>query len=67
MNVTECPNTKENWQKAAHAKNCSLNGCTEDEMYHCVPTETKGQLVEVCTRAINLQGLSNLIHFPFSN
>lgn len=61
-----CPNTPQNWQKAELAKNCSSNGCSEDEVYHCVQTETKGQLVEICTPAIFLQGLSNFIHFSFS-
>lgn len=57
INVKTCPNTPQNWQKAALAKNCSSNGCSEREEYHCVPTETKGQLVEVCTQAIFLQGV----------
>lgn len=62
-----CPNTPQNWQKAALAKNCSSNGCSEREEYHCVPTETKGQLVEVCTQAIFLQGQSNFINFQILN
>lgn len=57
INVKTCPNTPQNWQKAELAKNCSSNGCSEDEVYHCVQTETKGQLVEVCTPAIFLQGV----------
>lgn len=56
--VTGCPKTEEKWQIASQTKNCSLKGCTEIELYHCVPTET-GQLVEVCTSPIHLQGLLN--------
>lgn len=56
INVTGCPKTEEKWQIASQTKNCSLKGCTEVKLYHCVPTET-GQLVEVCTSPINLQGV----------
>lgn len=56
INVTGCPKTEEKWQIASQTKNCSLKGCTEVELYHCVPTET-GQLVEVCTSPIHLQGV----------
>lgn len=58
INVTGCPKTEEKWQIASQTKNCSLKGCTEVKLYHCVPTET-GQLVEVCTSPINLQGQLN--------
>lgn len=57
-----CPSTIEDWQIAAEAKNCSSNGCSKYELYHCVPNET-GQLEEVCTPPLYLQGQSYFIYF----
>lgn len=56
INVKACPSTIEDWQIAAEAKNCSSNGCSKYELYHCVPNET-GQLEEVCTPPLYLQGV----------
>lgn len=57
MSTDKCDRMPKNRRKVANSfSNEEL--CTKRLYRHCVPTET-GQLVEVCTSPINLQGQLN--------
>lgn len=60
QSVPSCPETEEEWRKAAKRKNCSAYAAQCDEpaqfVYHCVINAYINQTLEVCAYSENIIG-----------